>query len=126
MRTSRGALKSAWMRSSSPSLSLSNGAWTQTSPLYQSAALVEKTGCARPLTNVGTAGSGAATDADAAARAASGSMSPGGSADAGTAATQAARAVAVTAPARRRVLTLLPLPFGPTDHPVPLRHGPEP
>src|SRR6266542_3429962 len=79
VRTSPGAVKSTWMRSSLRSLSLSNGAWTQTSPLDQSAGLVEKTAWARPLTNVGTAGCGAGAGAGAATRAASAPGSPGGS-----------------------------------------------
>src|SRR6266508_3127600 len=108
VRTSPGAVKSTWMRSSLRSLSLSNGAWTQTSPLDQSAGLVEKTAWARPLTNVGTAGCGAGAGAGAATRAASAPGSPGGSADAGLAATTVARVIAVTAPARNRVLNPAP------------------
>jgi hypothetical protein len=108
VRTSLGAVKSTWMRSSLRSLSLSNGAWTQTSPLDQSAGLVEKTAWARPLTNVGTAGCGAGAGAGAATRAASAPGLPGGSADAGLAATTVAKVIAVTAPARNRVLTLHP------------------
>src|SRR6266511_828636 len=94
------------MRSSLPSLSLSNGAWTQTAPLYQSAALVEKTAWERPLTNVGTAGSGAGAGAGEVTPAAW-PLKLSGSADAGLAAT-AARAVAVTAAARSRVLKSAP------------------
>src|SRR6266496_5892140 len=112
VRTSRGAVKSTWMRSSLRSLSLSNGAWTQTSPLYQSAGLVEKTAWARPLKNVGTAGCGAGAGAGAATRAESAPGLPGGSADAGLAATTVAKVIAVTAPARNRVLNPAP-PEGP-------------
>src|SRR6266545_2094844 len=109
VRTSPGAVKSAWMRSSLPSLSLSNGAWTQTSPLCQSAGLVEKTAWARPLTKVGSAGCGAGAGAGAATRASSTLRLPGGRADAGLAATTTTRTVAVTAPARSRVLTAAPV-----------------
>src|SRR5919198_2552996 len=86
VNTSRGAVKSAWIRSSLPSWSVSNGAWTHTSPLYQSAGLVEKTACDRPLTNVGTA------------------------ADAVLAATHAARTLATTAPLRTRDRKIRSLP----------------
>src|SRR6266496_4055336 len=106
VRTSPGAVKSAWMRSSLPSLSLSNGAWTQTSSLYQSAALVEKTAWARPLTNVGTAGCGAGVGVVTSMVSASALRLPS-SADAGLGATTAARAVAVMA-ARSRVLNSAP------------------
>src|SRR5919108_4005146 len=96
--TSRGAVKSAWMRSGAPSPSLSNGAWIQTSPLYQSAGSVEKTAWERPLTNVGTAGPGSGAGAGTASAAdGTASGSRGGSADAGLAATKADSADAVTA-----------------------------
>src|SRR6266536_3545084 len=128
VRTSPGAVKSTWMRSSLRSLSLSNGAWTQTSPLDQSAGLVEKTAWARPLTNVGTAGCGAGAGAGAATRAASAPGSPGGSADAGLAATTVARVIAVTAPARNRVLNPAPPPKAPPSERTAnfTTHAPEP
>ena len=93
MSTSLGALKSAWIRSSLPSSSLSNDASTHTSPLYQSAGLVEKTACARPLTNVGTAGAWVWVV-----------TVRGASADAGLVTTAATRMVAAPAPARSRLL----------------------
>src|ERR671923_125024 len=90
------------MRSSSPSRSLSNVDWTQTSPLIQSAGLAENTFCDRPFTNVGTAGAGAgaAIAADADPEAASGSPGGRGPADAVvTPTTPTSAIVAVIAPA---------------------------
>ena len=77
MSVSFGRETSAWMRSSLPSLSLSKLDSTHSSWLTQFASPVAKTGCAMPLTNVGTAGAGsgagAATDACAACAAFGGS-----------------------------------------------------
>ena len=56
---SRGSVKSACMRSLWPSRSESKSDSTHTSPVTTS--VVEKTFCERPLTNVGTAGAGAAS-----------------------------------------------------------------
>src|SRR4051795_6748815 len=106
------------MRSSLPSPSESKLDSTQTSPLIQSAGALENTFCARPFTNVGTAGAGSGAGAAA---------TPGNVAVFGgsgfavaplTPTTPASAAVAVIAPAlARRFGISIPRPLSVKDPP---------
>src|SRR3954447_2280972 len=96
------------MRSFLPSPSVSKSESTQTSPLIQSAVLAENTFCARPLTNVGTAGAGSGAGAGAGAAAIAGNVAPfGGSGVAAAELTPTASAIdTVNAPAVARRLPI--------------------
>src|SRR3954464_6953366 len=97
------------MRSSLPSPSESNVLSTHTWPWTQSARVAENTFCAKPLTNVGTAGAGSGAGAAASPTAFSVIFGGIGAADAALAPPTAAKAVAVVAVAKSLILKpLLP------------------